>query len=260
MSTAELKSTSEGSTMVLTISNPSQRNALGPDIYAAGIEALNKAENSAEIRSVVIVGEGSWFCAGGSLQRLLANRQLDRSVQAESIEGLHNWIDSIRTFPKPVIAAVEGAAAGAGFSLALACDFVVSARDAVFAASYSNVALSPDGGLSWHLGRQLPRQLASEWLMNGERIEASRLHALGLVNELTESGQALAGALALAGRLNARAPNSLASIKELLSEARGATLASQLAQERDHFVRNLHHANAGIGIAAFLEKKPPQYA
>ncbi|RUR69940.1 enoyl-CoA hydratase [Variovorax guangxiensis] len=259
MSTAELKSTSEGSTMVLTISNPSQRNALGPDIYAAGIEALNGAENSAEIRSVVIVGEGSWFCAGGSLQRLLANRQLDRSVQAESIEGLHNWIDSIRTFPKPVIAAVEGAAAGAGFSLALACDFVVSARDAVFAASYSNVALSPDGGLSWHLGRQLPRQLASEWLMNGERIEASRLHALGLVNELTESGQALAGALALAGRLNARAPNSLASIKELLSEARGATLASQLAQERDHFVRNLHHANAGIGIAAFLEKKPPQY-
>jgi len=245
--------------MVLTISNPSQRNALGPDIYAAGIEALNGAENSAEIRSVVIVGEGSWFCAGGSLQRLLANRQLDRSVQAESIEGLHNWIDSIRTFPKPVIAAVEGAAAGAGFSLALACDFVVSARDAVFAASYSNVALSPDGGLSWHLGRQLPRQLASEWLMNGERIEASRLHALGLVNELTESGQALAGALALAGRLNARAPNSLASIKELLSEARGATLASQLAQERDHFVRNLHHANAGIGIAAFLEKKPPQY-
>ncbi|WP_418128334.1 enoyl-CoA hydratase [Variovorax sp. 375MFSha3.1] len=259
MSTAELKSTSEGSTMVLTISNPSQRNALGPDIYAAGIEALNGAENSAEIRSVVIVGEGSWFCAGGSLQRLLANRQLDRSVQAESIEGLHNWIDSIRTFPKPVIAAVEGAAAGAGFSLALACDFVVSARDAVFAASYSNVALSPDGGLSWHLGRQLPRQLASEWLMNGERIEASRLHALGLVNELTESGQALAGALALAGRLNARAPNSLASIKELLSEARGATLASQLAQERDHFVRNLHHANAGIGIAAFLEKKPPHY-
>ncbi|HEX7868127.1 MAG TPA: enoyl-CoA hydratase [Variovorax sp.] len=257
--TAELKSTSEGSTMVLTIANPTQRNALGPEIYAAGIEALNGAENSAEIRSVVIVGEGAWFCAGGSLQRLLANRQLDRSVQAESIEGLHNWIDSIRTFPKPVIAAVEGAAAGAGFSLALACDFVVAARDAVFAASYSNVALSPDGGLSWHLGQQLPRQLASEWLMNGERIGPPRLHALGLVNELTESGQALAGALAVAARLNARAPNSLASIKELLSEARGATLASQLSQERDHFVRNLHHANAGIGIAAFLEKKPPQY-
>ncbi|MDL9998154.1 enoyl-CoA hydratase [Variovorax sp. J22P240] len=257
--TAELKSTTEGSTMVLTLSNPSQRNALGPEMYAAGIEALNGAENSDEIRSVILVGEGKWFCAGGSLQRLSANRDREPAVQAESIEALHTWVDSIRTFPKPVIAAVEGAAAGAGFSLALACDFVVSARDAVFAASYSNVALSPDGGLSWHLGRALPRQLASEWLMLGERLDASRLHVLGLVNEITESGQALTAALAIAGKLNARAPNALASIKELLSEARGTTLVSQLSQERDHFVRNLHHANAGIGIAAFLSKQTPRY-
>ncbi|AMM26197.1 oxepin-CoA hydrolase, alternative type [Variovorax sp. PAMC 28711] len=257
--TAQLKSTSEGRTMVLTLANPSQRNALGPEIYAAGVEALNGAESSDEVRSVVIVGDGAWFSAGGSLQRLVQNRALDPAVQAESIEGLHNWIDSIRTFPKPVIAAVEGAAAGAGFSLALACDFVIAARDAVFAASYSNVALSPDGGLSWHLAQSLPRQIASEWLMNGERIAAERLHALGLVNQLTDSGQALAGALALAATLNARASNSLASIKELLSDARGASLSAHLSAERDHFVRNLHHANAGIGIAAFLAKKPPQY-
>jgi len=257
--TAELKSTSEGRTLVLTLSNPSQRNALGPEMYAAGIEALNGAENSNEIRSVVLVGEGAWFCAGGSLQRLSANREREPAVQAESIEALHNWIDSIRTFPKPVIAAVEGAAAGAGFSLALACDFIVSARDAVFAASYSTVALSPDGGLSWHLAQALPRQLASEWLMLGGRIEAQRLHALGLVNEIAENGQALATALALANRLNERAPNSLTSIKELLSDAPGATLASQLSQERDHFVRNLHHANAGIGITAFLAKETPRY-
>jgi enoyl-CoA hydratase/carnithine racemase len=257
--TAELKSTSEGSTMVLTLSNPSQRNALGPEMYAAGIEALNGAESSDEIRSVILVGEGAWFCAGGSLQRLSSNRERPPSVQAESIEALHTWIDSIRTFPKPIIAAVEGAAAGAGFSLAMACDFIVAARDAVFAASYSSIALSPDGGLSWHLGQALPRQLASEWLMLGERLPASRLHAAGLVNELSDNGQALATALALAARLNARAPNALASIKELLGESRNATLASQLSQERDHFVRNLHHANAGIGIAAFLSKQTPRY-
>ena len=245
--------------MVLTLSNPSQRNALGPEIYAAGIEALNGAENSDEVRSVVIVGDGAWFSAGGSLQRLAQNRERDPGVQAESIEGLHNWIDSIRTFPKPVIAAVEGAAAGAGFSLALACDFVVAARDAVFAASYSNVALSPDGGLSWHLARALPRQLASEWLMGGERIAADRLHALGLVNQLSENGQALATALAFAGKLNDRAPNALASIKELLSDARSATFSSHLGAERDHFVRNLHHPNAGIGITAFLAKEAPRY-
>lgn len=257
--TAELKSATEGGTMMLTISNPSQRNALGPEIYAAGIEAFEGAENNGEIRSVVIAGEGRWFCAGGSLQRLQANRARPPAVQAESIEALHGWIDAIRTFPKPVIAAVEGAAAGAGFSLALACDFVVAARDAVFAASYSNVALTPDGGLSWHLGRALPRQIASEWLMLGERLDARRLHALGLVNEITDSGQALAGALALAARLNARAPNASASIKELLGEARGASFVSQLSQERDHFVRNLRHANAGIGIAAFLAKERPRY-
>ena len=257
--TAELKSTTEGRTMVLTLANPAQRNALGPAIYSAGIEALNGAESSDEIRSVVIVGEGAWFSAGGSLQRLADNRAHDPSVQAESIEGLHNWIDSIRTFPKPVIAAVEGAAAGAGFSLALACDFVIAARDAVFAASYSNVALSPDGGLSWHLAQALPRQLASEWLMGGQRIAAERLHALGLVNQLSENGQALAAALALADTLNARAPNALASIKELLTDARNAALPAQLSLERDHFVRNLHHANAGIGIAAFLAKETPRY-
>jgi enoyl-CoA hydratase/carnithine racemase len=95
--------------------------------------------------------------------------------------------------------------------------------------------------------------------MCGERIGAPRLHALGLVNEQIENGQALAIALALAARLKAREPNSLASIKELLSEAPGATFASQLSQERDHFVRNLHHPNAGVGIAAFIDKKPPHY-
>mgnify|MGYP003379224631 CR=1 FL=1 len=127
---AELQSTSEGLTMVLTISNPEHRNALGPEIYAAGVEALNAAESSAEVRSVVIAGEGAIFSAGGNLQRLQANRQQPREIQARSIEGLHNWIEAIRTFPKPVIAAVEGPAAGAGFSLALACDFIIAATNA----------------------------------------------------------------------------------------------------------------------------------
>ena len=170
--TAELKSTSQGRTMVLTLSNPEHRNALGPEMYAAGVEALSVAENNPEVRSVVITGEGAIFCAGGNLQRLLANRQQPPEVQAQSIEGLHSWIEAIRTFPKPVIAAVEGAAAGAGFSLALACDLIVAADDAVFVMAYSNVALSPDGGASWSLSHALPRQLVAELLMAGERIGA----------------------------------------------------------------------------------------
>ena len=257
--TSALKSTSEGQTLILTISNPGFKNALSPEIYAAGVEALNAAETNPEIRSVIITGEGSAFCAGGNLQRLLANRQQPKEVQAQSINGLHNWIDSVRTYPKPIIAAVEGAAAGAGFSLVLACDFCVAASDAIFVMSYSTVGLSPDGGGSWALGRALPRQLASELLMCGERISAQRLLDFGLVNRVCSSGSALQEALALAEKLNTRAPNALASIKELLNDAANNSLSQHFQQERDHFVNNLHHANGGEGIAAFLAKHPPHY-
>lgn len=259
MTAASLQSHSHGQTMVLTISNPEHRNALGPEMYAAGVEALNVAESSPEVRSVVITGEGSHFCAGGNLQRLLANRQQPPAVQASSIEGLHNWIETIRTFPKPVIAAVEGSCAGAGFSLALACDLVVAAQNSVFVMAYSNVALSPDGGASWSLVRAMPRATALQLLLCGDRIDAARLQALGVVNQVCEPGEALTQALALAERLNARAPNTLASIKELVNDAQTAPLHTQLAAERDHFVRNLHHANAGEGIAAFLGKRKPDY-
>lgn len=256
---AELRSASEGRTMVLTISNPDHRNALGPEIYAAGVEALNAADSNPEVRSVVLTGAGSTFCAGGNLQRLLDNRSRPPEVQAQSVEGLHGFVEAIRTFPKPVIAAVEGAAAGAGFSLALACDFIVAADNAVFVMAYSSVALSPDGGGTWSLAHALPRAVASELLMCGERIGAPRLHALGVLNRVTAPGEALQEAVALAARLNERAPNALASIKELLNDAATAPFTAQLAAERDHFVRNLHHANAGIGIEAFLAKKPPRY-
>jgi enoyl-CoA hydratase/carnithine racemase len=155
------------------------------------------------VRSVVITGANGIFSAGGNLQRLQNNRQLPPEHQAQSIEGLHNWIEAIRTFPKPVIAAVEGPAAGAGFSLALACDMIVAARNSLFVMAYSSIALSPDGGGSWSLSRAVPRQLATELLMCGERIGAERLHQLGVVNRLADAGHALQQALELSEQLNA---------------------------------------------------------
>ncbi|MDA8453367.1 enoyl-CoA hydratase [Acidovorax sp. GBBC 3334] len=256
---ARLQSTSHGQTLVLTIHHPEMRNALDPGIYAAGVEALNGAERNAEVRSVVITGAGEHFCAGGNLQRLQERRQDGAEAQAQGVEGLHQWIETIHTYPKPVIAAVEGAAAGAGFSLALACDLIVAARNAAFVMAYAGIGLSPDGGATWSLAHALPRQLAAELLLCGERIGAERLHALGLVNRLARAGEALDCALALAETLNARAPNALASTKELLLEAPQHTLTEQLAHERNQFVRNLQHPNAGEGIAAFLEKRTPRY-
>jgi enoyl-CoA hydratase/carnithine racemase len=257
--TGQLKSAVHGQTLVLTLSNPTLRNALGPEMYTAGIEALNAAESNSEIRSVIITGEGAHFCAGGNLQRLLANREQAKEIQAQSIDGLHTWMEAIHTFPKPVIAAVEGTAAGAGFSLVLMCDLVVAARDSIFVMAYSSIALSPDGGGSWNLSQALPRQIAAELMLLGERISADRLHALGSINRLVESGTALTQALDLAERINARAPNAMQSIKELINDATNQSLHMHLAQERDHFVNNLHHANSGIGISAFLNKEKPIY-
>jgi enoyl-CoA hydratase/carnithine racemase len=256
---AQLKSTNQGQTLILTLSDPALRNAMGPAMYAAGIEALNVAETNPDIRSVVITGESVHFCAGSDVHRLQANRQEAAEGQAQTIESLHNWMEAIRTFPKPIIAAVEGAAVGSGFSLALMCDMVVAADNSMFAMAYSNLGLSPDAGGSWNLTQALPRQLAAELLFLGDRISAQRLHALGIVNRVVDEGHALTEALALAERINSRAPNVMNSIKELINEASTQSLTQQLAQERNQFVKNLHHANAGIGIQAFLNKEAPSY-
>jgi enoyl-CoA hydratase/carnithine racemase len=257
--TAQLKSHSVGHTLVLTLSNPEYRNALGPEIYSAGIEALNAAESNHDVHTVVLTGEGANFSAGGNLNRLLNNRQLPPEHQAQSIDGLHGWIETITTFPKPILAAVEGAAAGAGFSLALACDFLVAASNSVFVMAYSNVALSPDGGGSWQLASSLPKALVNQWLMLGEKIGADQLFAHGVINQIAAPGTSLETALALAERLNLRAPNALSSIKELVNAAPDQSLFEQLNQEKKHFVNNLHHPNAGIGIQAFLNKELPNY-
>jgi enoyl-CoA hydratase/carnithine racemase len=256
---AELHQSRSGQTLVLTISNPEHRNALGPEIYAAGWDAMTMASTDDSIRSIVITGANGVFSAGGNLQRLQTNRGQAPQVQAESIEGLHQWIRSIARCPKPVIAAVEGAAAGAGFSLALACDLLVAAEDSVLVMAYSSIALSPDGGGSWSLAQAVPRQLATELLMCGSRISPQRLQELGVVNQVGASGTALKMALALADRLNARAPNALASAKTLTRQAGTLGLNQQLDEEREHFVKNLHHANAGVGITAFLNKTTPSY-
>ena len=167
---AELLASRRDATLILTLSNPGAKNALHPDMYAAGIEALSTAERDPDIRAVVLTGAGDVFCAGGNLNRLLENRAKPPAVQAESIDQLHSWIEAIRDCNKPVIAAVEGPAAGAGFSLALACDLIVAAQSAKFVMAYVKVGLSPDGGASWFLSQALPRQLATEMLIEGQAV------------------------------------------------------------------------------------------
>ncbi len=256
---AELQASRRDATLILTLSNPGARNALHPDMYAAAIESLTTAERDDSLRAVVLTGADGFFCAGGNLSRLLDNRSKDPAVQARSIDLLHGWIEAIRNCPKPVIAAVDGGAAGAGCALALACDFIVAGHGAKFALSYVSVGLTPDGGASWLLSHLLPRQLAGEMLMQGKPIESARLHQLGVVNRQCPDGAALDTALAWADELAELSPNALERIKSLLQEASGNSLAEQMQLEKRHFVESLHHRDALEGISAFLEKRKPRY-
>lgn len=256
---SELKTERHAATLVLTLSDPATRNTLSEQLVSAGVEALNVAESNDEIRAVVLHGEGGHFCAGGNLRGLNARRQAGAHAQLQMLDQLHQFIEALRAFPKPVIAAVEGAAAGAGFSLALACDLIVAAEDARFIVSHARVGLTPDGGATWHLARALPRQLVHQWVWLAEPASARQLHAHGLVNWVTDSGQALTEALAVAERLAEMAPNAVSDAKQLLQQAAAAELTDQLEAERDHFIENLFHPNAAEGLHAFFEKRPPRF-
>lgn len=256
---SEMLTERRGAALVLTLSDPATRNSLSPQACAAGIEAVDGAEADPDIRCIVVRGDGAHFCAGGNVPRLASVRHGEPAAQAQSMERFHGFIEALRSCPKPVIAAVEGFAAGGGAALALACDLVVAAEDARFVLSYGKIGLSPDGGSTWHLGRLLPRGLALQMAWLPEVMGARDWQAHGLVQVLADSGQALAQALALAERLAQMAPNALASAKELIGAAPERSLREQLDAERDHFVRNLFHANGGEGLAAFLEKRPPRF-
>ncbi|WP_151445908.1 oxepin-CoA hydrolase, alternative type [Lacisediminimonas profundi] len=256
---AELKASRRDSTLILTLSNPGALNALHPDMYAAAVETLTTAERDTSIRAVILTGADNFFCAGGNLNRLLENRSKDPGVQVATLDGLASWVNALRDCPKPVIAAVDGAAAGAGFSLALACDFIVAGSSAKFIMSYGRIGLTPDGGGSWFLTRSLPRQLATELLMEGKPILGARLNELGIVNRVVPDGTALDAALAWAEELARLSPNAVERIKTLIREAQTNPLEQQLEAEKDSFIACQRHADGKEGITAFLEKRKPQY-
>ena len=255
----ELRSERHDATLILTISDPGTHNTVSEQLFAAGIEALDVAESDPAVRCVILQGDAGQFCAGGNIAQLMHHHATDTALQAQLLERASQFIEGLRACPKPVIAAVEGQAAGVGFALVLACDLVVAADDAVFVMSNAALGLSPDGGASWHLAQMLPRPLALQYIWLAEPVAARQLHACGLVNWVANSGQALAEARCVAERLRQFAPNTLASAKELVNQGLGQPLTRQLANERDHFLANLSHPNGSEGLRAIVDKRVPQY-
>lgn len=256
---SELLIERRGAALLLTISDPATRNTLSPQVYESGARALHDAASDAGVRAVVLRGDGAHFCAGGDLQRLAASREGPPDVVRAGIDRLHAFVLAMRDCPKPVIAAVEGHAAGGGCSLVLACDLVIAAEGARFTMSYGRAGLSPDGGGTFHLAQALPRALALQLLWLPEPLSARQWQAWGLVNAVCADGQALNEALAWVERLGRMAGNAVASAKALVHDGRSRTLPEQLQAEREQFVPNLQHDNAAEGLRAFFEKRAPRF-
>lgn len=250
----------EGAVLVLAIHTPGKRNAISPGLYGALTEALTAARTDDAIGAVVLTGADGYFCSGGDLNVLATRRQMTLEQRRENLELLHGFIRLLRDFPKPLVAAVEGGAAGAGLSMALGCDLLVAARDASFSVAYVKVGLTPDGGATAFLAQVLPRQLLTELCLTGDRIGAERLHALGVVNRLTEPGGAGLEAIALATRLAGGPPQAMARIKTLCRGAVSNSLDEQLDREADFMAEAQGSAESAAGIDAFLSKKTPDFA
>src|SRR5262245_23967609 len=245
---SQLLSERRGSALVLTISDPATRNTLSPQVYEGGAAALRDPAADPAVRAVVLRGDGAHFCAGGDLQRLAASREGPADTVRANIDRFHGFVLAMRDCPKPVIAAVEGHAAGGGCSLVLACDLVIAAEGARFTMSYGPAGLSPDGGGTYHLAQALPRALALQMLWLPEPMSAQQWYAHGLVNAVAADGQALDEALRWVERLSRMASNAVASAKALAHHARARTLPEQLAAERDEFAPNLQHDNGAEGL------------
>ncbi len=248
----------QGDRIIVWNGNAPKRGALSPELYACIQQAINLAAEP-RVRAVILTSEGDFFCAGGDLTVLIERRTLSEEDRRGKIDDLHDIIRAIRTSPVPVIAAVEGGAAGAGLSFALACDLIVAAKGAKFTAAYVKAGLVPDGGLTASLARALPRQLSMEMCLLAQPITVDRMHDLGVVNVLTDPGLAFAGAMDLADRLAQGPRKAQSAIRGLVAQGYDASEADQLDAERDAMAHASGADEAAEGIAAFLEKRKPNY-
>lgn len=246
------------SVAVVTISRPERRNALGWATWTELEEALAEVDADPEIGAVVLTGEGVGFSAGGDL-RSLRPSGTGATAGAARLALAHRAVLALHGCGKPTVAAVEGFAVGAGWSLVLACDLVVAAEGAFFAAPFLRRGLLPDAGAGWFLPRAVGHHRSVELLFLGDRLPAERAAELGLVNHLVPPGDSLERALDLASRLADGPPNALALAKRLLRSGQAPSLESYLEAELLAVALNSHGSEVAEGRSAFLERRQPRF-
>ena len=246
-------------TLLLTLNNPEKRNSMIPGFHDEFQESIRMAEENKDIYSIVITGAGEFFCAGGDLNSLKTRRIMTEDERYKSLNNLNGTIKSIHNCSKPVIAAIEGGAAGAGVSLAMACDMVVMSEHTFLSLAYVKIGLTPDGAATKFLADTMPRQLLSEMAMLGGKIASSRLFQIGAVNVLSQKGKAKDDALEMCKNFANLPKNSISRIKKLMQSAYSNTFDNQLKLETDFMVISQGDNESIEGIDAFLEKRTSNF-
>ena len=252
---AEVETSRDGAVLTITLNRPDVLNAFNAAMHRALGAALRDARD-ASVRAVVITGAGRGFCVG---QDLTEFREAPGDIGSRLRENYHPNIRAIRALEKPVIAAVNGAAAGAGMSFACACDLRIAADSASFVPAFINIGLIPDSGGSYFVTRILGVSRAFEWLASGRKLTAAEAHAWGLVSEGVEAEALTRRAAELAAQLASLPTRAIAMTKRLLDHAVTASLEDQLEREAQLQTAATKTEDFREGVAAFLEKRPAQF-
>jgi enoyl-CoA hydratase/carnithine racemase len=247
-----LQETRVGATALLTLDYPERRNALAIPMRAALAEAFDRLEADPDLRCIVITGGGGNFSAGGDISGMDVT---DFAAGRERFRLTHRLVRTMITSRLPIISAVEGWAVGAGLALALCTDTVVAASDARFMAGFGGIGLVADFGLLHTLPKRIGEGRARQMLLHGDKVDATRAEAIGLIDKVVPAGTALETAMALADKLAFAAPLPIAMTKSYLAQG----LADALEWERNAQSALFLTADHAEGKAAFLAKRPPSF-
>lgn len=251
---AEVEVTREGSVQTITLNRPEVLNAFNRAMHA-GLRAALKEAADPGVRAVVLTGAGRGFCAGQDLTEFQEMPDVREALQ----QTYHPNVLAIRALEKPVIAAVKGACAGAGLSLASACDIRIAGADAAFVPGFAGIGLVPDAGGTHFIHRLLGASRAFEWMSSNRRLTAAEALEWGLVSEVVETDALEARAAEYAATLAAGPTRAIGMTKRLFDHAETATLEEQLDMEAQLQGVATQSDDFREGVAAFVEKRPPNF-
>lgn len=244
---------------VVTLTAPARRNALSAEMRMAAIASFEALFKDDACRAIVIRGAGSNFSSGGDLRSSMDDNPIhDPAKTLEKVGLLHRLVRLIVSGPKPVVAAVEGVAFGAGLSIAAACDVVLASKDAQFCASFGKVGLMADAGLMWSLPQRVGGSKARQLMLTGRLVKADEALHLGLVDHLVESGSVVDAAVAQASHFMSMAPLAVASMKAVFGRLDGS-LESVLSSEAEIQPTLTLSEDYSEGRRSFLERRPPVF-